>query len=31
VRRTWSAVAAGEVNVVVGARSALFLPYATSG
>ena len=29
--RTWSAVAAGEVNVVVGARSALFLPYADLG
>jgi primosomal protein N' (replication factor Y) (superfamily II helicase) len=29
--RTWSAVAAGEVNVVVGARSALFLPYANLG
>src|SRR5437868_11715286 len=26
--RTWNAVATGEVNVVVGARSALFLPYA---
>ncbi|MEX0752660.1 MAG: primosomal protein N', partial [Xanthobacteraceae bacterium] len=26
--RTWAAVAAGEVKVVVGARSALFLPYA---
>ncbi len=26
--RTWSAVAAGEVSVVVGARSALFSPYA---
>jgi primosomal protein N' (replication factor Y) len=26
--RTWAAVAAGEVSVVVGARSALFLPYA---
>ena len=29
--RTWSAVAAGEVAVVVGARSALFLPYADLG
>jgi primosomal protein N' (replication factor Y) (superfamily II helicase) len=29
--RTWSAVAAGDVNVVVGARSALFLPYADLG
>src|SRR6201991_635950 len=29
--RTWGAVAAGEVNVVVGARSALFLPYADLG
>jgi primosomal protein N' (replication factor Y) len=29
--RTWTAVAAGEVNVVVGARSALFLPYADLG
>ena len=29
--RTWSAVAAGEVPVVVGARSALFLPYADLG
>ncbi len=28
--RTWSAVAAGEVSVIVGARSALFLPYAGS-
>ena len=26
--RTWAAVAANEVSVVVGARSALFLPYA---
>ena len=26
--RTWAAVAANEVRVVVGARSALFLPYA---
>ncbi|MFL6800951.1 MAG: DEAD/DEAH box helicase, partial [Sphingomicrobium sp.] len=29
--RTWNAVAAGEANVVVGARSALFLPYADLG
>ena len=29
--RTWSAVAAGEVSVMVGARSALFLPYADLG
>jgi len=29
--RTWSAVAANEVLVVVGARSALFLPYADLG
>jgi primosomal protein N' (replication factor Y) len=29
--RTWSAVAAGEAAVVVGARSALFLPYADLG
>jgi primosomal protein N' (replication factor Y) (superfamily II helicase) len=29
--RTWNAVAEGEVNVVVGARSALFLPYADLG
>ncbi len=29
--RTWSAVAAGEASVVVGARSALFLPYADLG
>jgi primosomal protein N' (replication factor Y) len=29
--RTWAAVAAGEVKVVVGARSALFLPYAELG
>ena len=29
--RTWSAVAAGEAPVVVGARSALFLPYADLG
>ena len=29
--RTWSAVANNEVNVVVGARSALFLPYADLG
>ena len=29
--RTWQAVAEGEVSVVVGARSALFLPYADLG
>ena len=29
--RTWKAVAAGEVSAVVGARSALFLPYADLG
>jgi primosomal protein N' (replication factor Y) (superfamily II helicase) len=29
--RTWAAVAAGDVKVVVGARSALFLPYADLG
>jgi primosomal protein N' (replication factor Y) (superfamily II helicase) len=29
--RTWAAVAANEVSVVVGARSALFLPYANLG
>ncbi|MFL5039971.1 MAG: primosomal protein N', partial [Xanthobacteraceae bacterium] len=29
--RTWAAVAAGEVSVVAGARSALFLPYAALG
>jgi len=29
--RTFAAVAAGEVSVVVGARSALFLPYADLG
>ena len=29
--RTWSGVAAGEVRVVVGARSALFLPFAELG
>ena len=29
--RTWSAVAEGDVSVVVGARSALFLPYADLG
>ncbi len=30
-RRTWRAVAAGEVDVVVGARSALFLPFPRLG
>jgi primosomal protein N' (replication factor Y) (superfamily II helicase) len=29
--RTWQAVAAGEVSVIAGARSALFLPYADLG
>src|SRR6202012_2684579 len=29
--RTWSAVAKGEALVTVGARSALFLPYADLG
>ncbi len=29
--RTWAAVAENEVSVVVGARSALFLPYADLG
>jgi primosomal protein N' (replication factor Y) len=29
--RTWAGVAAGEVQVIVGARSALFLPYADLG
>jgi primosomal protein N' (replication factor Y) len=29
--RTWRAVAQGEASVVVGARSALFLPYARLG
>src|SRR5882724_706372 len=29
--RTWSAVAAGDASVVLGARSALFLPYADLG
>ena len=28
--RNWAAIAAGEAPVVVGARSALFLPYARS-
>ncbi len=30
-RRTWRAVACGEARVVVGARSALFLPYPDLG
>ena len=30
-RRTWRAVAEGRVSVVVGARSALFLPYTDLG
>jgi primosomal protein N' (replication factor Y) (superfamily II helicase) len=29
--RTWSAVAGGEISVIVGARSALFLPYCDLG
>jgi primosomal protein N' (replication factor Y) len=29
--RTWAAAASGEIKVVVGARSALFLPYAELG
>ena len=29
--RTWTAVATGDVSVVVGARSALFLPYSDLG
>ena len=29
--RTWHAVAAGEISVIAGARSALFLPYADLG
>src|SRR5215203_3131383 len=29
--RTWAAVAAAEASVIVGARSALFLPYADLG
>ncbi len=29
--RTWTAVAAGEASVIVGARSALFLPYPDLG
>jgi len=30
-RRAWRAIAAGEAQVVVGARSSLFLPYAKLG
>ncbi|GAA4643330.1 primosomal protein N' [Pontixanthobacter gangjinensis] len=30
-RRAWRAIAGGEAQVVVGARSALFLPYANLG
>ncbi|MFC4256356.1 primosomal protein N' [Altererythrobacter xixiisoli] len=30
-RRAWRAIAAGDAQVVVGARSALFLPYARLG
>ncbi|MEA2884876.1 MAG: hypothetical protein QOH32_4132 [Bradyrhizobium sp.] len=29
--RNWAAIAAGEAHVVVGARSALFMPYANLG
>jgi primosomal protein N' (replication factor Y) (superfamily II helicase) len=29
--RTWAGVASGEISVVVGARSALFLPYSELG
>src|SRR5262249_37314224 len=29
--RTWAAVAAGDVTAIVGARSALFLPFADLG
>src|SRR6266550_2959696 len=29
--RTWNAVATGSVSVIIGARSALFLPYADLG
>src|SRR5262249_56139488 len=29
--RTWAAVAAGDVKAIVGARSALFLPFADLG
>ncbi|HET7709146.1 MAG TPA: primosomal protein N' [Sphingomicrobium sp.] len=30
-RRAWRAIVAGEAKVIVGARSALFLPYASLG
>ena len=30
-RRAWHAIASGEAKIVVGARSALFLPYADLG
>src|SRR3546814_9021819 len=30
-RRAWHSIAAGEAKIVVGARSALFLPYAHLG
>ncbi len=30
-RRAWRAIASGEAQVIVGARSALFLPYANLG
>src|SRR3546814_9679180 len=30
-RRAWHSIAAGEAKIIVGARSALFLPYARLG
>ena len=30
-RRAWNAIASGDARIVVGARSALFLPYASLG
>src|SRR3546814_9069921 len=30
-RRAWHAIASGEAKIVVGARSALFLPYGNLG
>src|SRR3546814_1635650 len=30
-RRAWHAIASGDAKIVVGARSALFLPYAKLG
>src|SRR3546814_18970433 len=30
-RRAWHAIASGDATIVVGARSALFLPYAKLG